>query len=181
MSTGIYKRSKEHRDKISKALLGHPGYWTGKKRPKFSEETRKRMSIARKTLGSPWLIGRKPSEETRRKISASKKGDKSHFWRGGVTLIHKEIRNSFEYRLWRTAVFTRDNWTCVRCETKGSRKTPVQADHIKPFAYFPELRFSVDNGRTLCIPCHMNTTTYGKNLPRLTGTATPRPKTTIRP
>jgi len=31
---------------------------------------------------------------------------------------------------------------------------------IKPFAYFPELRLVIANGRTLCIPCHKKTDTY---------------------
>jgi 5-methylcytosine-specific restriction endonuclease McrA len=37
----------------------------------------------------------------------------------------------------------------------------LQADHIKPFAHHPELRFDVNNGRTLCVPCHRKTDTYG--------------------
>jgi len=61
--------------------------------------------------------------------------------------------SSFEYKLWRTAVFERDKYTCVWCGHKGY----VEADHIKPFALFPELRFAIDNGRTLCRPCHVTT------------------------
>jgi len=66
------------------------------------------------------------------------------------------IRSSLEYKLWREAVFKRDNWACIWCGNKGK----LNADHIKPFAYYPELRFAIDNGRTLCVKCHKSTDTY---------------------
>lgn len=84
-------------------------------------------------------------------------GEKSGNWRGGVTPIHQAIRSSTEYALWRTAVFIRDNRKCVWC---GSGEK-IQADHIKPFCLYPELRFAIDNGRTLCKECHRTTDTYG--------------------
>ena len=37
----------------------------------------------------------------------------------------------------------------------------LEVDHIKRFSVFVELRFTVDNGRTLCAPCHRKTKTYG--------------------
>jgi 5-methylcytosine-specific restriction endonuclease McrA len=75
------------------------------------------------------------------------------------TLLHKRIRLSPEYKAWRLAVFTRDDYTCQLCGVRGG--VELHADHMKPFALFPELRFEVSNGRTLCAPCHYKTETFG--------------------
>ena len=81
-------------------------------------------------------------------------GKKSHFWKGGITPQSRLIRNSLEIKLWRKVVFERDNYTCIWCGQRGGN---LNADHIKPFAQFPELRFVIDNGRTLCRKCHETT------------------------
>lgn len=81
-----------------------------------------------------------------------KSGENHWKWRGGVTTEHTKIRMSIEYRLWREAVFARDNWTCQECGIKGGELHP---HHIKPFALYPELRFAIDNGQTLCVVCHL--------------------------
>ena len=126
----------------------------GKKPHAFTEETRRRMSEVQK--------GKKPSIETRKKLSDALRGKKSHLWRGGKTPENIRLRHSVEYKLWREAVFRRDEYTCVFCGVKSGkgRAVVLNADHIKPFAYFPELRFAIDNGRTLCLACHMLTPTY---------------------
>jgi len=95
--------------------------------------------------------GNKLSEKTRKKMGNSRKGEKNHQWKGGITPENKRIRHSIEFRLWREAVFARDNWICQEC---GKRGTKLNAHHLKPFAKFPELRFAIDNGRTLCENCH---------------------------
>lgn len=77
----------------------------------------------------------------------------------GKTPVNEKIRKSAAYKAWRTLVFERDNYSCVECKKRGSY---LHADHIKPFALFPELRLDINNGRTLCVPCHKNTGTYGR-------------------
>ena len=69
-----------------------------------------------------------------------------------------ELYFSEIYRRWRSFVFRRDDYTCQTCNKKGGE---IQADHIKPWAFYPDLRFSVDNGRTLCKDCHRKTDTWG--------------------
>ena len=63
--------------------------------------------------------------------------------------------------IWRKAVFERDNYTCQICRVRGKY---LEADHIKPFAYFPELRFELTNGRTLCRKCHDKTKISAKKM-----------------
>jgi hypothetical protein len=65
---------------------------------------------------------------------------------------------------WRKAIFARDNFTCQICKVRG---TYLEADHIKPFAYFPSLRYDIDNGRTLCRPCHDKTKVSYKTLRKI--------------
>lgn len=36
------------------------------------------------------------------------------------------------------------------------------ADHIKSYALYPKLHLELNNGRTLCIPCHRKTPNYGR-------------------
>lgn len=184
------KRGKERsiatRLKMSKALMGRKGPMEGKKhseetKRKISEshmgkkippETRLKMSLSTRGVNHP-NYGKQHSEETRRRISEgqigkvmsletrlkmseAQKGEKNHQWRGGLTKANVLLRGSIEYRLWRKSVLERDGHACVWC---GS-KTQLQTDHIKPFAFFPELRLAIDNGRTLCLPCHKTTDTY---------------------
>lgn len=123
------------------------GFWKGKKR------------------GYNWANGRNFTNKHREKIRIGNLGkhsrEKNPFWKGGITSLRALIYASSEYRKWRKLVFERDNFTCQECSRVGEK---LNADHIKPFSLFPELRFVVSNGRTLCIDCHKKTPTYGNFL-----------------
>ena len=79
----------------------------------------------------------------------------------GKTPQMKRLRKSKAFADWRKAVFERDDYTCQMCAIRGGELHP---DHIKQFAYYPELRFDVSNGRTLCASCHKKTPTWGRRL-----------------
>lgn len=153
-----YHLTKEHKLKLSKLH----------KKENLSPITRERIKLAGLKRRGTHL-----SKEHKERLSKALtgrsgehvKGSKNHFWKGGVTPINLKIRQSIEYKLWRTAVFERDNYTCIWCFKKGVR---IQADHIKPFSLFPELRFAIDNGRTLCRKCHETTDTFGYKLRKWT-------------
>ena len=72
---------------------------------------------------------------------------------------NQEIRESPEYRKWRLSVLIRDGYRCVWCKATEN----LEVDHVYPFAYFPDLRFDIKNGRCLCPSCHKLTITYGSN------------------
>jgi 5-methylcytosine-specific restriction endonuclease McrA len=84
-------------------------------------------------------------------------GSNNPRWKGGITPLNHKIRTSSLYKKWRQSVFIRDRFTCVWCGQIGGE---LNADHIKPFSLFPDHRFDIDNGRTLCVPCHKKTDSY---------------------
>lgn len=86
--------------------------------------------------------------------SKNRTGEKAGGWKGGTTAEYNRLRRTKPYKDWRESVFARDNWTCQKCATRGGRLHP---HHVKSWSQFPELRFEVENGTTLCVNCHYHT------------------------
>lgn len=64
------------------------------------------------------------------------------------------VRSSARYREWRLAVLSRDNFTCCHCGCADIRPRWLCGHHRLGWRERPDLRFDVDNGVTLCNPCH---------------------------
>src|SRR3990167_1674682 len=114
-----------------------------------------------KALGfGKWMKGKKLSLETRKILSDKNKKrvaeGKHNFYIDGRTPLNVSIRHSVDYKIWRDVVFNRDDYTCQECGDRSGQGHAVylHAHHLKPFATFPELRFIVSNGLTLCDECH---------------------------
>lgn len=83
-----------------------------------------------------------------------KRGENHPNWKGGITPENQRERGSSKYSNWRKDVFSRDNYTCQICGIKGGK---LNAHHIKHWSACKELRFSAENGITLCESCHKQT------------------------
>lgn len=182
MPSGVYERTEEAKRNIGLAKKGIPSSKKGIKTgiiPKTAfkkgmipwnkgkvgtfkhlEDAKKRIGAASK--GNKYALGVKLSDDTKLKMSNSRRGEKHYNWQGGKTKKSTIIRHSYKYKMWRESVFERDNYTCVMCgsHSYAGNPVPLNADHIKSFANFPELRFEINNGRTLCVPCHKTTDNY---------------------
>jgi hypothetical protein len=64
----------------------------------------------------------------------------------------KKIKQSLPYRRWREQVYERDDFTCQLCGQRGGKLEP---HHIYEFSLYPDKRFDVKNGVTLCRKCHL--------------------------
>ncbi len=91
----------------------------------------------------------------------SRLGSNNHMWKGGITPEDILFKKSAEYRNWRKQVFSRDNYTCQSCKVTKL----LNAHHILSFTVHPELRVDIDNGITLCKPCHKLVHSHKLSLP----------------
>lgn len=134
-------------------------YWIDKKENK---QALKNLAFARqKNAKNPvWNKGKRGVQEGWGKGQSRPeiKGKNNPNWKGGKRSERKIAMGRIEYILWRSSVFMRDDYVCQICNERGGK---LEADHIKPWALYPELRYAIDNGRTLCKDCHRQTDTWG--------------------
>lgn len=145
------KHTKESIRKISLANINNKKR-LGKKFP-HTEITKQQISKTCESNGiGKWMIGKKQSEETKRKKSEALKGENSPNWKGGISPENQRLRYGIDGKLWIKKVFTKNNYTCQKCgDNKGGN---LQSHHVQNFAEYPELRFAIDNGITFCKKCH---------------------------
>lgn len=123
----------------------------------------------KKGVMKAWNKGMKMSDEFRAKCTGANRPN----YKGGSGTERHQLMQRRDYVLWRVAVFTRDDYTCQLCGLRnqdGLGKTVrLEADHIKPWSLYPDLRYAIDNGRTLCVDCHRQTDTWGTKIKNFEG------------
>lgn len=145
-------KSEEHKRKIALANTGK----------KFTAERLANMSAS--AMGQPaWNKGKKLPEFS---------GVNHPRWKGMPRGFKNAIRTSIEYKLWRTAIFQRDRYTCTQC---GKTNCELNVDHYpKGFSQIIDeynirsmdeaircdALWDTKNNRTLCVDCHKQTDNY---------------------
>lgn len=81
-------------------------------------------------------------------------GEKNPNWKDGKGYERIKNHRDVRVRTWRRLVFERDSYSCQECGLTPKKKNQLNAHHIKPWATYPEHRFLIANGITLCKPCH---------------------------
>lgn len=174
----------EYRNTKGRFISGTP--WAFKKGHKVPQEWKDIASKVHKGKVIPeemririsnTKLGVKKSEETKQRMRKPKsfehrmkmgmRGDKNPMWKGGITEMCERIRNSFQYKNWRSCVYKIYNFTCQKCK-QYSGKYRLQAHHLKEFNLIlkennirsvedAELCYELwdaKNGIIFCVSCH---------------------------
>lgn len=152
-SDGFDRRClKSRRVQSRKNRKGLPSTFKGQR---HTDEAKRLIGLAH--IGNKQRLGKKHSDAARQKISQmlrqrAARGKDCASFKDGKLAERRGERFSARYKQWRYDVFVRDKFTCQKCgDNRGGN---LCAHHIKPFADFPELRFELNNGLTLCTSCH---------------------------
>jgi hypothetical protein len=171
-------------------IKGHVGFWKGKKRsPESIEKHRQSMLGKPHPMPEgfvPWNKGLKlgyvPVGAFKKgmipwnkgKVCPQFHGANGGGWKGGVTALYDQIRNSTQMRQWKSDIYTRDKFTCQHCgDNQGGN---LNAHHIMAFSLILQKHeitsmeqaikceelWNINNGITLCEKCHIKIHYYKK-------------------
>jgi hypothetical protein len=104
---------------------------------------------------SPWNTGIPWSEEVKKKLRGKRPhtaGENNHAWVGG------------KYGYWKKECIKRDNHICQDCKIQYLLAGMLDVHHLKSKSKYPELRYDLNNGITLCPNCHRIRTLQQKKV-----------------
>ena len=112
------------------------------------------FEIETRPTGGSYKKGTKMSPESRQKMSDAKKGKytgaENPNWKGGQISDADRGRRSYELKVWRIACLERDEYQCTICGATDR----LHVHHILLYDKYPERRYDVNNGKTVCVLCH---------------------------
>lgn len=112
----------------------------------------RRSETAKNTI--PGFFGKKHSEESKIKISLNRKGKMvgenhpNYIKDRNLVKTYNDRRGDILYKKWRLDVYKRDGYKCLMLNSDCCGK--ITAHHILRWRDYPELRYIINNGITLC-------------------------------
>lgn len=149
----LYQKPKRYsfKDWGKRRFCSHKCYWEcSKGKPSRSPETtfKKGEHPSPKTEfkkgHTPWITGKRGIHT----------GNKNPAWKGGLQFRKKDRLKAYDsaYKEWMLAIKKRDNWKCKIANQDCSGR--LEAHHILNWIDYPELRYDINNGITLCQAHH---------------------------
>ncbi len=164
MPTGVYPRTKKHSFNLGRKHPNRKRYSRGItpinktclfcKTPFVTDcfQPRKKycsQSCRSKNNPNSGMTGKKGSEK-QREIMRNRKGELHPAWVADRTLLvdeHKD-RGGQLHRDWSRQVKNRDNWECRMSNQECVGR--MESHHVLSWKDYPELRYEINNGITLC-------------------------------
>lgn len=113
------------------------------------------LSNAGRKIGDiPWNKGKKMPSITGE--------NHAHWIQDRTKLAKRQERNDSTYKEWRRQVWLRDNFKCKMANPDCLGR--IEAHHILIWSEYPELRYEVNNGITLCHAHHPRARAEEKRL-----------------
>lgn len=118
--------------------------WTGGERTKQCQHCEKMIEWAGEPIST--FRKRKFCSKPCADVGGFRRSGKDHpNWTGG------NRKRAWQQNGWAERIIVRDKATCRTCGVTG---VELHAHHIKSYRDYPELRWQMSNGITLCAPCH---------------------------
>lgn len=83
------------------------------------------------------------------------RGERNHYWRGGVSAERGRFQSSPEWKAVSRIVRRRHHHTCYRCDESNIYGYRSHVHHIVPYHLSRDLRLDEQNLILLCQPCHV--------------------------
>jgi len=149
----------KHISEQIKQKMSRCSYWNNKDNFKeIIEKRNKKISESLKGEKNQWY-GKHFPEETRKKMGIAHLGEKSSFWKGGISF---ESYGSEFNNILREHIRKRDNHRCRECGKfqdnllKSGKKIKLQVHHID----YNKKNNKPENLVSLCLNCHARTNSF---------------------
>jgi len=122
------------------------------------KEERRLKKIADRTPAPAKKKSKKQKRKERIFQRQIRQADRSKFVRtvrvNDIDVITNDFLSTPEWRDLRLLAIQKYGSTCLSCGREGTKRFPINIDHVKPRKYFPELALDINNLQPLCGKCN---------------------------